>query len=139
MTDINALFKALSNAARDTRADYHMTLGGAIKWCDDNKSRNGLRVVFDNGGSPSKVGSYRGYYEDLAISSGGKEMTLAAFEKMLRQARGTEFTGYKGGEFEMGDDTVLWNSEYGMASGCAVMGMTVDDGKVIIITKQVTD
>jgi hypothetical protein len=86
------------------------------------------RVYFEFADAiPRQVMSYRGYYEDLAITYevGGRwpEMSSADFYTMLKRADGDVFTGYKGGEFEMSRDSRVWVSSSGMASKTVVVGV----------------
>ena len=58
-----------------------------------------------------QIHCYRGYYEDLALGyeSERKElMTVAQFLPMLKDRLGCTFTGYKGGDYIMTEDTVVW-------------------------------
>lgn len=63
--------------------------------------------------------SYRGYYEDLAfepkLNVSLKEMLEAA-----QGALGTQYPGWKGGEYTMKDYSTVWISEEGRADGQSV-------------------
>jgi hypothetical protein len=108
-----------------------MTLGDlidALTNCDAKYVRIASPVRL----TPASLSSYRGYYEDLAIEyeEGDRARTAigrADFLRMLKEAVGATFTGYKGGEFMMGRDTLLWVSNYGECSSCRVVGVEVDD------------
>ena len=65
--------------------------------------------------NPSRLISYRGYYEDICISyeHGGPEQTVAFMLASFKSALGQEFTGYKGGKFLMTNRTVVWVAPYG--------------------------
>lgn len=70
--------------------------------------------------------SYRGYYDDLAIGFG--ETTVGELLKTARSALGHSFTGYKGGEYLMGEDTLLWQAtDSGHCSDLAVIGVKLID------------
>lgn len=72
-----------------------------------------LDVVVKKGwGKPM---SYRGYYEDLAFAP-AENVTLRSMLEAARSALGSTFTGYKGGEYEMGEYTDCWIAEYGDVS-----------------------
>lgn len=75
------------------------------------------------------VGSYRGYYEDLAIGyeMGGEKPKLDDFCRTLREAVGETFEGYKGGSYRMSRDTVVWVSNYGECESLRITGVEVDD------------
>jgi hypothetical protein len=97
-------------------------------------------VRLENGLSFTDVGSYRGYYSDLAIEPAGEgeaPITVLDLLVILNRAVRATFTGYKGGEYRMELHTPVWVSEYGSASGLAVKGVEVREGKAIILTEQV--
>lgn len=67
--------------------------------------------------------SYRGYYEELAF----EPIENAKVSDMLAHAKsamGKTFTGYKGGEFEMGEFSDCYIAEYGTNAGDKI-GMTL--------------
>lgn len=60
--------------------------------------------------------SYRGYYDELAF----EPVESTTFGEMLTHARnalGATFTGYKGGDYKMGEYTPCWIAEYGTSTG----------------------
>lgn len=60
--------------------------------------------------------SYRGYYDQLAF----EPIENARIGDMLTHAKnalGKEFTGYKGGEYIMGECTDCWIAPYGSSGG----------------------
>jgi len=87
-----------------------MTLGELIKTLEQ---ADPTMVVPHGFGSPH---SYRGYYEDVAFSPAAN-VSVASMLEHARSALGQTFTGYKGGEYTMGDWTDCWISEYSTASG----------------------
>lgn len=56
--------------------------------------------------------SYRGYYYDLAFEP-EENVTVGQMLGAAKGAMGKTFTGYKGGEFTMGDYTDCWLATYG--------------------------
>lgn len=71
---------------------------------------------------PTRLHSYRGYYEDLAIGyQRGTDCTVGQLVAKLEEARGTVMTGWKGGEYLMHDDTAVWMSNPGDATGMAIV------------------
>lgn len=77
-----------------------------------------LPVVFDDGEMcPTGLGSWRGSYRELAIryeEVGSRyPMTSSEFLSLLNDATNGTFTGYKGGEYEMGQQTPVWVANYG--------------------------
>lgn len=133
--DIQALLDGMSEADRLTRSHYHLTLGEMVKFLSD-KRRN-LPIKFDTGVFPGRLGSYRGYYSDLAIAPSSDPLTIEGFLPSALAAIGAEFTGYKGGEFRMNSDTPLWLSDYGICSDIAIVGIYATDDEVVLQTKQV--
>ena len=131
--DMQKLINTMNEHGRTTRAGYHLTLGQAI---DKLKAANAESVVlFDFGGSPNEAMSYRGYYSDLAFDKKADPITVVEFLEMCREALGKTFTGYKGGDFTMSEDTPLWASEYG-TTGYAIIGLKQTDKAVVLVTKE---
>lgn len=56
--------------------------------------------------------SYRGYYEELAFQP-AENVTVGAMLQDARGALGRTFTGYKGGEFTMGEYTPVHLAKWG--------------------------
>jgi hypothetical protein len=69
--------------------------------------------------------SYRGDYTDLAFEPTGPisigDMLLCAEESL-----GTEFIGYKGGEFTMNEGTNCWIAKYGSGGGQLIGEWLID-------------
>jgi hypothetical protein len=89
---------------------------------------------------PTKLSSYRGYYEDLAIECEcGAGMNLEGFLAQLALALGGQvFEGYKGGDFVMHDGSAVWVSNWGDCSRSRVVGVRVEhDAYVYIETRKV--
>lgn len=95
-----------------------MKLGELIKALEEveNKALPVSILPFDL--APTGFDSYRGFYNELAISysSGAEEPTVEEFLNWARACVGNTFTGYKGGEYLMGEDTPVWISNYGRCS-----------------------
>lgn len=118
-----------------------ISLGGLI---DALKGREQDQTVrFDFGGFvPSGIGSYRGYYDHLAIAFdpescsnwSSKEITVALFLKMLYKADGKRYTGYKGGEYLMGMHSPVWVGNYGSSTGTAIVGLAECNYMTVIST-----
>lgn len=75
-------------------------------------------VILSNGRFlDGDFGSYRGYYEDLYIGCNGEDKglnTVGEFKKVLDKALDEgEMTGYKGGDYPINADTLVWVAEYG--------------------------
>lgn len=128
-----------SNAAElRVRSSYHLTLKELIRRLRGHEDLQGdLPVVwdFDFKSGPQSAHSYRGYYSDLAFSSGAplsvKDLRFYLEEKVLDKI----FEGYKGGDFLMDGKTPLWCAEYGLSSGIAIMDVEWTGGFIQLKTK----
>lgn len=89
-----------------------------------------------------ELGSYRGYYEQLAIDywspTGKHERPPTAHELAtnLRRMQYQVVTGYKGGHFEILPTTDVWVSSYGECTGWKVVNVATHLDQVIIETVQ---
>jgi hypothetical protein len=128
--DLQAMMNTWGELDRQARAQYHITLGGAIKLAAQATGN----ARFADGGYPGKAGSYRGYYSDLALSKSEAPKTAAEFLAQCEAANGATFRGYKGGDYTMGSDTPLWRAEYGDC-GDAVVFAELRDGDLVLHCK----
>lgn len=133
--DLQKLLNAFSATQREARSQYHVTLGDAVKALEQISAVK--PVVYDDGKSPNEAMSYRGYYHDLAMNDADGAVTSSDLLEELKAALGSEMTGYKGGGYTMGDETPMWRSEYGDASGVAWVGIVETPDFVLIQTKQI--
>lgn len=131
--DIQKLLDALGESARQTRSEYHLTLGKLIETLEQQDPA--ARVEVDTSGSVGDLTSYRGYYADLAFMP-ADHATVDDVVREARAARGATFVGYKGGDFVMGADTPLWIAEWGCC-GVAIVGIEFRDGAVVLETKEI--
>ncbi len=117
-----------------------LTLGELIAKLEKFSPGRPVRAYYD--GNPDavslgEIGSYRGYYEDLAF-----EPTILALEPksvgdvltMARSAMGRDFEGYKGGDYPASEHTALWLSNYGHCSHQGIVGLEERDGAVWVKT-----
>jgi len=108
-----------ANRAKSMLTSTQLTLGELIlklEAINDEKKP----IVFDSKKyHPTDVGSWRGSYCELAIefSSNSKVLSAKKFLKMLKNANGRIYEGYKGGEFLMGKTTPVWVANYGNSEG----------------------
>lgn len=88
----------------------------------DNYNNPHSHTVMDwEGAYPSRLSSYRGYYEYLRIGiSGPYNEPMQTVKQLLAECRdavGTTFFGYKGGEYLMTEKTEVYIDYYGEANG----------------------
>ena len=98
---------------------------------------------------PTGFHSYRGDYSELALgfdasghgfTNSNDFPTVAEILKKAEDALGSEFTGWKGGDFTMYDTTPLWMDNYGDWSSTAIVGIKRQfDTLYIIKTKKIID
>ncbi len=126
-----------------------ISLGALIKQIEScgTKTEDGKQkyVHFDFGTAvPSGLASWRGSYNELAI---GYQMTgydvqqNASYNKMaddflsdLKNAVGRTYEGWKGGDYEMKEDTPLWVANAGNSGNTGVIGVLDDGWQLIILT-----
>jgi hypothetical protein len=107
----------------------------AIEGCEKD-----VNVVYDFGYMcPTSIDSWRGSYSELALNyesfkSEDKELTRDRFIVMLKDAVGKTFTGYKGGDFTMTEETPIWVANYGESCNTAVVGVHDAGWQIVILT-----
>jgi hypothetical protein len=84
---------------------------------------------------PGKLGSYRGYYDHLAIEPVDNPTTVGDFLKQAKAAVGKTFQGYKGGDYKMAGYTPVWVSPYGEVSGRRFIGVVFDGETVRLLSR----
>jgi hypothetical protein len=81
---------------------------------------------------PTTCDSWRGSYDEIAIGydelEWEKRPMLKDFLSHLRNCVGQEFTGWKGGEFTMHDDTPVWVANPGRSGNTGVVGIHQEVG-----------
>jgi hypothetical protein len=106
------------------------------------KQPKGNKVMFDFNDKicPTEFESYRGIYKDLALDykvvPDNYGMTVAELYHEAETSCNRHFVGYKGGDFYMNEDTVIWISPYGQSSGRMLIDIVERDGKTILITEE---
>lgn len=131
------LMDTMNKVAKDERGRYHITLGVLIEMLA--LQPEGYTCEIDTGGTVTNAHSYRGYYSDLALAKSEGTRKCSHLLAELEDIMGKKLEGYKGGMFPMEHDTPVWISEYGVASGQAVIGIVVDDEekKIVLETRYV--
>ena len=115
-----SLVDSMSEQWKRERAETQMTLGKLIAALEAMPAE----TVIPSLCSPH---SYRGYYSDLAFERGDQECTAGKLLQRCRGAMGREFTGYKGGDYLMGENTPVWVAHYGC---CGLKLMAIRPGEI---------
>jgi hypothetical protein len=113
-----------------------LTLGELITLIEKlpDKDRT-IRFDFEQA-VPTTLASYRGYYNQLAIGFDFKtEPTITTLLTELKNAVGKTFTGWKGGEYEMDENTPLWVANEGRTGDTIIVGIKDVNHTVVIETK----
>lgn len=129
-----------------TKYEFELTEYGAarldsvIKFFESIKGRtsDGCDVQFGFGECiPLSLSSYRGFYDHIAIGYKDTDRAEAKppFEEvaqMFFDAPKMKLHGYKGGVYDVFDDTPVWVANYGRASDTTLVGAETfeTDGKV---------
>ena len=116
------LINELNRGWRAERSLSQMTLGVLISELEKLPQEKEIENIC----SPH---SYRGYYSDLALEKQSGTRTVASLVEQLKtECLGQTFTGYKGGDFYMDENTPMWIAEYG-SSGQKIM--SIKDGETL--------
>lgn len=105
-------------------------------------------VSFDFGSAePTTLDSWRGVYSELALGyrltgydapdQEKNHFSTCRADKLLEELKsaiGKEFTGWKGGEFTMNEDTPVWVSNPGNGSRTGVVGVLDETWQIVILT-----
>jgi len=111
-------------------------LGEVILLLKDAPPSDTVKLDFTDH-NPRRLGSYRGYYEDLSLEYGTENppMTVEQLLKMFEGAVGKTYQGYKGGDFTMSAKTLIWVAPYG-DTGRMLTDIRSKNGITTIITKE---
>lgn len=147
--DVQEYFKAITKVSRakSFSSSPQITLGELIKQIEDAGTKNGdedKTVCFDFGSAiPTVLDSWRGSYDELALGyelsgyDGNGKYEEATAEKLLtelKSAIGKTFTGWKGGDFTMSENTPIWVSNPGNCGNTAIVGILDKDYRLVILT-----
>lgn len=97
--------EAMKGAEKMTQP-HHLSLGELITELERHDSDQAVAHGF------GKSHSYRGYYDQLAFQP-VENTTVGAMLRAAKEALGKTYTGYKGGEYAMGEWTDVWLANYG--------------------------
>ena len=105
MIDFQKVMDMVGDAMRETRKQYHVTLGEMIS-------------LLGQADPDAKIGltdphSYRGYYADLALEPTLELISVKQLIAQLNLVLDKTLEGYKGGDFLMSADTPVWVAHYG--------------------------
>lgn len=123
--NFQGIFDSLSKRLKDKRYHNKYNLGQFIS--DLSKYPEDAEVIiYPFYLYPIDFDSYRGYYEDLALSySTNPEHKLTAGE-LLQKAKeciNKNFSGYKGGSFQMDKNSIIWLANYGETTDILLSGI----------------
>jgi hypothetical protein len=132
VSEITDVFQSLLSAqiAKAAQGRGQITLGGLIDALA--LAPKDALVRFADGASTKGFDSYRGYYEQLALSAGNEDVTAGKLLDLCRETDGQTMQGYKGGDFLMGRGTYLNRAEYSYC-GNPIVGIELRDGVLVLI------
>lgn len=87
---------------------------------------------------PTTLASYRGYYEQLALGytdDMGQTFVHEVLENCIK-ATGATFTGWKGGDFTMHQDTQVWVANPGESGSTGIVDIVEDSPFIIFKTER---
>jgi hypothetical protein len=129
----------------ERKATGQLTIGQIISKCE-NLPNLPVMIVSEasakyNGKYPEGTNSYRGYYDELAIDTGNKAMSLSSFLDEMRKSLRRTYGGWKGGDYNMHKDTFVWLSEPGEASQVIVtdVRLSASGESIYLCVKQLED
>ena len=99
-------FDILKQILQQDRASTQMTLGKLLRILNDMHNLDDVQGI-------KNPHSYRGYYEDLAFEPTDEIIKVIDLKAICQSARGKTFEGWKGGSYEMNEDTPVWIAERG--------------------------
>jgi hypothetical protein len=138
MSDMQRLLDAVSDACRNSRKPYHLSLGQLMAKLD--ALPHGMEVMADTGAFIGQEHSYRGYYDDLAFEPTSEPSNVGTLRVMISRAYQGPYQGYKGGDYIYTDDTPLWLAPYG-CTGLAIIDARVEivhlQDRLVLITKEI--
>jgi len=134
--DIQAMLKMMHDARKSSATN--LTIGemlNKLNQFDDDENVVFTNEMFFDG----TWGSYRGYYEDMYIGCRFDDKglnTVGNIKNTLMEALETGIMeGYKGGEYSVNNDTLVWFARYG-STGDMIVDVKKLNGTIFIITKE---
>lgn len=134
--DIQVLLNAMSDIRKSSAGN--ITIGRMLKKLD--QFQDDELFEFTNGKYfDGSYGSYRGYYEDLYLGYSDEDQgknTIGDLKKTLRQALEDKVMfGYKGGDFVIDENTLVWLSTYGRC-GDLIVDVIKLNNAIYVVTKE---
>jgi hypothetical protein len=128
-------FFILKDKKRGFNTMEQLTLGEFIKKLEEQPQDNEIQFDFAHF-YPKEIHSYRGYYDQLAIGykSSGNCPKVEEILQLCKDALGKYFTGYKGGDFLMMEDTPLWVANPEETGDTAIVDVIDAEWTTFIIT-----
>lgn len=144
--------KVASDRAERMKTSPQLTLGELIARLEgmpthwDKGEKGEKNIVFDfEYAIPTGLESWRGSYNELALTfdfkgydhfykKEPKPIKITAFIKMLKEAIGKEYTGWKGGKFVMGKNTPIWVANSGNSGNTGVIGVFDNEYELVLLT-----
>ena len=127
--DLQKFFTEVISALRKANSDCtQMTLGKLIEELEKYPLETKIQQL-------SNPHSYRGYYEDLAFQLSENKATVKETLTLLKSCLNTEFQGYKGGDFIMTNETLIWVATYG-SCGERIMDIFSNNGELEFTIKE---
>ena len=117
-----------------------------IEKCGLEKNDGEIKdVYFDFGTAiPTDLDSWRGSYSELALGyrlsgydNSNEHFADCKADKLLehlKSAIGKEYTGWKGGEFTMNENTPIWVANSGNSGNTSIIGVLDDGWRLVLIT-----
>ncbi len=130
------LMKAVSDARKASAGN--LSIGEMLDKL--NKFKDDEQITFTNEKfHDGTFDSYRGYYEDMYIgwsnSDNGANTVGSLKDTLITALNQGEMYGYKGGDFSIDRDTLVWMAEYGN-TGDMIVDVQKIDGHIFVVTKE---
>ena len=149
--NLEELNELVSNQRKESFATSHqITVGELIKQLENTElmyDENEYKSVYFDFGSaiPTNIDSWRGSYDELALGyelTGYDSKENAHFSdckadkllEELKSAIGKTYTGWKGGDFIMSENTPIWVANSGNSGNTGIIGVLDEDWCIIILT-----
>ena len=130
--NVTDLMKQVNLMLIDNAAKRMMNLGSFIKSLEEISPDMSIRMDFSYDG-PGKMDSYRGFYSHLSLMGTTDNATVGSVLEDARSAMGSTFSGYKGGDYTMDENTPIWWARvHSECHDTGVVGVT-DEGYTAVI------